>query len=145
MTTIKEESTAFEHMDDNDESRLQAAELIISLSSGVHADNYSISSVPTTTSSVCVEKVEPQEPSVLITYVTEQGYVSPHYTELIAEKRTGVVAGDSRPMPEPEEDIIFVDMVVPNNSNGGIDSTENTVVEEGAEMAVTEYGEGKSS
>lgn len=106
---------------DIDESRLQAAELIISLSSGIHADSSPISSVPTTTSHVQVERVAGYEDgNVIVSFLSEQGYASPHYkdAQVVTEARNHDVTGEIGGMAVAEEGIVVVDMVIPGHSEG---------------------------
>lgn len=81
---------------DNDNSRLLAAELIISLASGVQASKPGISSVPTT--SVRVEKVttEPDQIPLIMSIGSEQSNSDEHHRSLMSSvvTGTGVVAGD---------------------------------------------------
>lgn len=93
---------------DSDNSRLLAAELIISLASGVQTSKPGISSVPTTT--VRVEKVttEPDQIPLIMSIGSEQSNSDEHHRSFMSSvvTGTGVVAGDYEMVRMAEEYVI---------------------------------------
>lgn len=85
-------------MSDEDDSRLQAAELIISLASGARPDDVAMSAVPTTTP-VSVERL-PQTSDFPVLVSVYSGQESENIqckdSVVVADTRTDVVAGDAR-------------------------------------------------
>ena len=125
---------------ESEDSRLQTAELIISLASSAHAKNSMISTVPTTTSDVVDEKVAQSTAEELIMSVlADQMNQKSSSKDTIAVTEMGMQdsSSETRDVPEAVGTYVIIDTT-------NQDSLDNMAIEGATEEIIVENSEVES-